>query len=147
MIMRVGSPRARWALVAFLVIKKVMITFRLLCTNNYQLSELVISAVLNNRSILLPEQHTANQSPPLLLWLNGSWKFSNIVIIFSSEKGFHPIPLGVWGRREKERKKRKEKGRDCGKSSTFSLPYIDFTACGCVKLLRCNPQIVFLIRK
>jgi hypothetical protein len=44
-------------------------------------------------------------------------------------------------------KEKKGKGRDCGKSSTFSLPY---TACGYVKLLRCylhNPQIAFLILK
>jgi len=41
---------------------------------------------------------------------------------------------------------------DYGKSSTFSLlnPPYWFTACGCVKLLRCylhNPQIAFLILK
>jgi hypothetical protein len=60
---------------------------------------------------------------------------------------FIPFHWVFGGQEGKKRKKRKEKGRDCGKSSTFSLPYIDFTACGCVKLLRCNPQIVFLILK
>ena len=37
------------------------------------------------------------------------------------QSGFHLIPLGVWGRRGKKGKKRKGKGRDCGKSSTSSL--------------------------
>jgi hypothetical protein len=50
---------------------------------------------------------------------------------------------------EKKRKERK-KGEIVGKQALLNPPYIDFTACGCVKLLRCyllNPQIAFLILK
>jgi len=72
----------------------------------------------------------------------------NFPILWSSSalKKVFIHSTGCLGRREKKKEKKGNRER-LWKSSTFSLPYIDFTACGCVKLLRCNPQIVFLIRK